>query len=68
MLLCTQCMSKHNKSHKIIKYLDQNEEDRLLADFDERLSGVPSNNLNCPEHKFNVYTRYCYNDNIPICD
>ena len=68
MLLCANCSTKHNKSHKIIKYLDEKQEDQLLAEFDEKLTGVSANNLNCPEHKLNVYTRYCYNCDAPMCE
>ena len=26
------------------------------------------NDLNCPIHKFDVYTRYCYTDQKVICE
>eukprot|EP00356_Strombidium_inclinatum_P013101 CAMPEP_0170502660 /NCGR_PEP_ID=MMETSP0208-20121228/42210_1 /TAXON_ID=197538 /ORGANISM="Strombidium inclinatum, Strain S3" /LENGTH=76 /DNA_ID=CAMNT_0010781869 /DNA_START=493 /DNA_END=723 /DNA_ORIENTATION=- len=31
------------------------------------LSGLKSMMMNCPDHKYNLYTHYCYNENTPIC-
>ena len=67
-VMCTQCKGKHKANHRMVSYLTPQEEDKLLSDQGEVLSGLQSNNLNCPDHKYNVYSIYCHSCNAPICE
>ena len=40
----------------------------MRSDTGEVLSGLSTNNLNCPDHKYEVYSIYCYSCNLPICE
>jgi hypothetical protein len=40
----------------------------LRSESGETLSGLQSNNLNCPDHKHDVYSIYCHSCNLLICE
>jgi hypothetical protein len=67
-VMCTQCKGKHKSNHKIVQYLTPKEEEKMRSDTGEVLAGLSTNNLNCPDHKYEVYSIYCYSCNVPICD
>ena len=68
MLLCSQCKGKHNPAHRTVVYLSSRDADKLRSEFGDQLPGVDSTNLNCPEHKFDYYTRYCFDCERLICE
>ena len=49
-------------------YLSKNEESILRSIKGESLSGVPVDSLNCPFHKYEYYSKYCYTDKKPVCE
>ena len=55
-------------SHKIVASVTKETELQLLSDNGEALSGLTSTTLNCPSHKNERYTNYCYTDKKLICD
>lgn len=68
LVICTQCKGKHNKSHKMVPYISADDAENLKSEFGPNLSGVKISDLNCPEHRFQLYSKFCYTCNKSICE
>ena len=66
--MCAQCKGRHKANHRTVVYITAEEENHIRSINGEFLSGVQSDSLNCPQHKFDFYSRYCYTDEKPICE